>query len=77
MGSLARWENNFLNYTLKNAVAYFSAGVAAVNSKVVGVAPGAKRDVRNEPMASGFNLTSANQRTYNMPDRCESPKSNW
>jgi uncharacterized protein YbcV (DUF1398 family) len=38
-GSLARFESNFLNSTLKNALAYYNAGVATVNLKVVGLTP--------------------------------------
>jgi hypothetical protein len=38
-GSLARFENKNKILFRKNALAYYSAGVAAVNSKVAGLAP--------------------------------------
>jgi hypothetical protein len=42
-GSLARFEIKMFSSSLKNDLAYYSAGVAAVNSKVVGLAPDKKK----------------------------------
>jgi hypothetical protein len=38
--SLARFESEKKYFTLKNALAYINAGVVAVKSKIIGLAPG-------------------------------------
>jgi hypothetical protein len=45
-------KQKYFHLLSKNALAYYSAGVAAVNSKVAGLAPGEKLVVRKRPLAT-------------------------
>jgi hypothetical protein len=60
--SLVRFENKNIFFLLKNALAYYNAGVVAVNLKGVGLAPGSDLSILSFFGANTYVCTLGNRR---------------
>jgi hypothetical protein len=61
VSSLVRFENNIFSFALKNALAYHNGGIEVVNSKIVGLVPGAnpKTSIYSDSVVKIYNATNS------------------